>query len=645
MITITRESAHQLLFQYFMKVVLTYGIILFMLCDIVLAQQPDSAHVLRGVTISEKILPQNKIRNIIDSVLSISYSSSTLSDWLIRNSAVHIRQYASGTLATIHSLGFGASQHQVVWNGLLLNNSMNGVQDLNLLPMWFLQSNEEDTDLNYMNTGSNYRIRPDITDKNNVSVFSQLTSSQNSVAGIKLNTKNTKRAWNVCGLITNQKNKIPFFNINEGKKAVLTHAAASLQGVQAYYKHALNKRLSIEPALWYVSAKRQIPPSMLQLISRSVEMDEQFRTTLRLQWSHQMHQLEWMNAYSYDVIRYHDSTITLYAHNQSQMRQSQLQWQYSPTRWFRQSAGIRYQLTQARTDRYQGLVHQERWFLQWAPQVILFKKHILLSTVNTLERVTSTSPQWSSRGLVQIRYTKHWFSAHEMGRTYRIPTLNDLYWIPGGNTGLLPETSVKYESSIRYSTSNKFSAEIESKGFYYKSTNLIVWRPSGMIWTPMNLRASVSYGLINQLQLSYRHKKYAVLQECTYTFNITRVTATYDDTDNSLNKPVPYAPRHRLYSTTIAVFNTHRFIWQQEWVSRRYSSFDAANSLRAYYVTDIEYRKRISRHRHVLDIGFKVNNALNTSYQTIIWQPMPGRYCSLQLYYSFSETKQPLTNK
>ena len=78
-----------------------------------------------------------------------------------------------------------------------------------------------------------------------------------------------------------------------------------------------------------------------------------------------------------------------------------------------------------------------------------------------------------------------------ISRNYRYPTLNDRYWVPGGNPGLRPEQSLSGEFSIlRWLpwTENGI-LEYSLGGYWNEVDDWILWLPgNGNIWSPENVQ-------------------------------------------------------------------------------------------------------------------------------------------------------------
>lgn len=90
-----------------------------------------------------------------------------------------------------------------------------------------------------------------------------------------------------------------------------------------------------------------------------------------------------------------------------------------------------------------------------------------------------------------------------LGRAYRAPTFNDLYWPSAtgaaGNAGLLPETSTQLELGC---DSQNGPWLLENTLFVQRGTQTILWKPgTAGVWSPINVGATDVRGL--ELKATY----------------------------------------------------------------------------------------------------------------------------------------------
>src|SRR5690606_21449580 len=77
-------------------------------------------------------------------------------------------------------------------------------------------------------------------------------------------------------------------------------------------------------------------------------------------------------------------------------------------------------------------------------------------------------------------------------KNYRIPTFNDLYWQPGGNLNLKPETSYQFDINNNFKYK---SATFNISTYYTSITNMIRWVPTNAgFWEANNVDEVTIYG-------------------------------------------------------------------------------------------------------------------------------------------------------
>lgn len=93
-------------------------------------------------------------------------------------------------------------------------------------------------------------------------------------------------------------------------------------------------------------------------------------------------------------------------------------------------------------------------------------------------------------------------------RNYRFPTLNDLYFLPGGNPALNNESGFTYETGLSFSVDkdNVYTLSGSASWFDQHINDWIIWLPTSKgFYSPVNLKKYTpmawKYRLIMQLQL------------------------------------------------------------------------------------------------------------------------------------------------
>ena len=206
---------------------------------------------------------------------------------------------------------------------------------------------------------------------------------------------------------------------------------------------------------------------------------------------------------------------------------------------------------------------------------------------------------------------------------YRLPTYNDLYWNPGGNSTLLAEDSKTGELGINY---HKNNIALNITSYYTKSTNLIQWRPiTNTLWQPVNVQNVDSYGLDFEFKTQRKFNNQSITLISQYGYTVA--------TDNNLDKQLIYVPYHKA-NMSLSYNNKYFTIKFKEYYNGKvFTTTSNTQSLDAYWLSNVEIYKSFLRRK--LTIGFITHNLWNKAYQSVAYRPMPNRNCELNINYKF----------
>ncbi len=227
-----------------------------------------------------------------------------------------------------------------------------------------------------------------------------------------------------------------------------------------------------------------------------------------------------------------------------------------------------------------------------------------------------------------------------VARNYHHPSLNDLYWQPGGNPDLLPEEGFSTELGLAYQ--QKFSDQLfKTELTLYRTDidNWIVWIPSYQgYWEPRNIQRVLSKGIESTVQLlgNVSKLKYKFSGSYAYTSAVN-----YGDSqiwsDASSGKQLVYIPEHSGNTLVNLSLGTFFLSYQFNGYSERYttSSNDVTRRdwLYPYFMNDVSVGKSFQLKRVTLSAEFKVYNLFDESYHSILYRPMPGRNYYLTLVF------------
>lgn len=213
------------------------------------------------------------------------------------------------------------------------------------------------------------------------------------------------------------------------------------------------------------------------------------------------------------------------------------------------------------------------------------------------------------------------------GRNYNYPSLNDLYWVPGGNPGLERETAWQLEAGAVHEMKQgrNFMARIKSTAFYNNIYNYIQWQPANAsYWEAQNLGRVISRGVEAGVQAEYRPSgSLRIGWNNQYTY-----TRSTDMNAANAERQLIYVPVHqglsalRLYVKKIYFTAEYQYTGSRNTIDDALPAFGLLNGIIGYNFKG----KKAGGH-----IQLRLNNILDTQYQVIAWRAMPGRNFMLDL--------------
>jgi vitamin B12 transporter len=215
-----------------------------------------------------------------------------------------------------------------------------------------------------------------------------------------------------------------------------------------------------------------------------------------------------------------------------------------------------------------------------------------------------------------------------IGRSFRAPTFNDLYWPDQGwsrgNPNLKPEKGTTGELGLTTQIHERLSTDLTYFRSFYD--DLIQWAPESAdplaAWTPSN----VSSAIIEGVEMESR---FSVTPDITLTTGYTFQNAK----DEKTGKFLIYQPRHR------AVFSLEYiniFGWKTglsgQWTGLKYHDADNTVKLDTFFTLGLHASKKW---KCGLTYFLSIKNALNKPYDSIRNYPAPGFDLTSGLKYEF----------
>ncbi|MBQ0768227.1 MAG: TonB-dependent receptor, partial [Bizionia sp.] len=226
--------------------------------------------------------------------------------------------------------------------------------------------------------------------------------------------------------------------------------------------------------------------------------------------------------------------------------------------------------------------------------------------------------------------SKHYTLQLNGSRNYRVPTFNDLYWQPGGNLDLIPESSYQ----IDFGQQLYFGfGQLKLNGYYITTKDLILWKPNSVgVWSPVNISESNSYGAEVEWHSQFHFNSHYFKINSHYSYTVSE--------DAKTKKQLIYVPFHKANISVAYNYKRISLFFQHAFNGEVFTSEDNLKgrffSLKSYDVSNVGFDFAVLNNtNHQLNLGVRVNNLFDKAYQNMAFRPMPNRNFNIQLNYKF----------
>ncbi|HLP17160.1 MAG TPA: TonB-dependent receptor [Bacteroidota bacterium] len=223
-----------------------------------------------------------------------------------------------------------------------------------------------------------------------------------------------------------------------------------------------------------------------------------------------------------------------------------------------------------------------------------------------------------------------------LGRSFRVPTFNDLYWNTGGNPDLKPERSVSFDAGVLSTLTWWGVTDIEANYFLIDTDDRILWMPgANNMWTPKNISRVRSEGV--ELSVHWSLWDDAVTLGYAQNFMNVQRKSTGAIVDPNDGKQLPYLPE--VSASFDAGVSVHGFSMnvRASVTGKRFSTEDnnPRYALDPFTTVDANIGYRMAISNIAAKMKFEALNVFNEDYEIIGLQPMPLRSIRLscELFY------------
>jgi iron complex outermembrane receptor protein len=610
------------------------------------AQSIDSIQTISGVEIKADKVSVFAAGMKIEKIDSISLSihqGVSIAALLLEQSPVSLRSYGPGGISTLSVRGTNSSQSGVFWNGIALNQPNMGMTDLSRISTFgfsniSLQSGGASALLGSGVIGGSLHLSNAMKFSSPIRSSTLLSggSTGNTTGAFKISAGSKRLAY--AGSLSGDYNQNNFwYTPFSGERKRLDHALVKSVSTIHQAEYILNAKQRLSAGFWYQNTDRQIPPTMTMSKSDQQQWDQAIRSSL--QWAYAGKKQSVVLRSAFIDEKEHFQSPAAYIDAFYHLNTFQLEAEYK--RWLGKKitlgSGTSAHLIRADVPYYKGIEFQKDGSV-WLAMAYFNQASGLKGALNLRKDFTQGykipfCPSLSA----EMPVTKSVSATFGMSRNFRIPTMNDRYWIPGGNPDLKPESSWNLEAgaSFKMHTGESIESKISVNAYSLFLDNLIQWIPGEAgIWTAHNVQKVWSRGLEVTSKTDMEMFGFEGYFKFGYNYSPSTYTETTSGATDILNKQLIYIPLHKVVEVFYASKGNYYTMFSYSLTGKRFVHGDNSKSLPTYSLLDVWVGANAKVNTIKLRVQAGIRNLMKTTYQSVLYYPEPGRSFSINLVIS-----------
>ena len=600
---------------------------------------------------------QKTMERKIDTAVIKRLKTVSLSQLLIQHSPVFIKTYGPGGTASASFRGTTSSHTLVLWNGFQLNSPTLGEVDFSMIPVFFtdevsLQWGSK-TSANsgglggVVNIANNQKFNEGLIldARQTYGSFntwgSYLTvgySAKNFIARVKAYRNSSDNDFTYTNIAT-----IPYQEMKQKNADFVDYGF--MPEMQLRFKNSLMTFVS-----WNQFSHRNYPQIMPNVFNNTKEYaDNDFsRNFLSYKYYWNSGRVEVKSSYFHEVQTYFLESYTSngnpvtqnHSLNKSDVFRQIIDLQQDLYKSWKLYAKIQWDNEKVSSSNYDSSTtsspKRNILSLYAAVDGKIYKDLDLRMTLrNDIVDDKSVGLFPTATLTYRMPFVKGLSFNAGYSHNYRNPTLNDLYWNPGGNENLKGENGKTVDFDINYLYENlNFNLDLRTGFYYSKVKDWIQWVPTTYrYWMPKNVSEVMARGAEFHLKANYRYAFWNFTLSGNYVYSHTTDESEYAQQYDSDGKQLIYIPKHHANAFAEARWKTWNLNYTFEFTGKRTTSMNDddffAYDLPYYTLHHISLGKQLNKFR----LEFRINNLTDNDYQTVLWRAMPGR--SYEVYLEF----------
>ena len=661
-----------------------FYILVIVLCLAHVAQAQDD--VRRNIAIKEvTVYGQRPMKDIgvqrtrIDSAVLKENVSLSMADVLAFNSSIFVKSYGRATLSTVSFRGTSPSHTQVTWNGMKINSPMLGMTDFSMIPSYFIDDASllhGTSSVNETGGGLGGAVRlstkPAQADGFGLQYVQGMGSFKTFDEFLRLTygddhwQLSTRAVYSSSPNDYKYRNRDKKENIYDDEMNIIgsyypieRNRSGSYKDLhllqEIYYNTGRGDRFGLNA--WYINSNRELQMLTTDYGDAADFDNRQREHTFRgvLSWDHLRSDWKlatkagyihtWM-AYDYErdpgngimqtMTRSRSRINTFYG---------QADGEYYLDKWlFTASLTAHQHMVESRDKNIilqQGnkavvgydtnrMELSSSLSAKWRPSdrvgvSAVLREELFGDTFSPLIPALFVDGVISQRGNIMAKAS--------LSRNYRFPTLNDLYFLPGGNPDLKPERGWTYDAGLSFAVGRDGVYSLSGSASWFDSyiSDWILWLPTTKgFFSPRNVKDVHAYGveLQSSLEVALSPSMQLTL-DGTYSWTPSiNEGEPMSPADKSVGKQLPYVPEHTATLTGRLTWRSWSLLYKWNYYSKRYTmssnDLSLSGTLPTYFMNNVTLEKGLSFAWADLSLKLAVNNLFDEEYLSVLSRPMPG---------------------
>ena len=615
----------------------------------------------------------------LDSTVLKESIALSMADVLTFNSSIFVKSYGRATLSTVSFRGTSPSHTQVSWNGIRINNPMLGMTDFSMIPSYFIDdasllhgtssvnetggglggsiklstqpANAEGFGLQYIQGIGSFKTSDE---------FLRLTygdehwqSSTRFVYSSSPNEFSYRNHDKKENIYDEDMNIIGQYYPKEKNRSGSFRDMHLLQEV--YYNTRKGDRFGLNA--WYISSNRELPMLTTDYGDENDFENRQREETFRgvLSWDHlrENWKISAKGGFVHTQVKYDykrdagNGVMTPMTRSRSKVNtfygQSEAEYYIGKEWLFTTNVSAHQHFVESRDkniirqDGNQAIVGYSKGRVEfsgvssvkWQPNErigmsVVLREELYGENWTPLISAFFIDGIISKQGNIMLKAST--------SRNFRFPTLNDLYFLPGGNPDLKRESGWTYDIGLSFATGKEDVYSLSGSVNWFDShvKDWILWLPTTKgFFSPLNVKDVHAYGIEwkgNFNIILGKDWRLGLNGTLSWTPSINE-GEPMSAADQSVGKQLPYVPEWSSNISGRLYWKRWSLLYKWCYYSKRHtmSSNDISltGKLPEYYMSNLTIERGVSMKWADLSLKGAVNNLFNEEYLSVLSRPMP----------------------